>query len=127
MVTIALPWPPSINHYWRHVGNRTLISREGRDYRERVFRTLARRNIPTLEGRLAVAMNAWPPDRRRRDLDNLPKAVLDACQHASLYADDSQVDLLLIKRCEPRSNAVMDLQIQELPLTRCLLCGQEMI
>jgi len=26
-VSLILPWPPSTNRYWRHVGNRTLISR----------------------------------------------------------------------------------------------------
>ena len=31
-----LPWPPSVNHYYRHVGPRVLISRDGRKYRERV-------------------------------------------------------------------------------------------
>ncbi len=27
---LTLPYPPSVNHYWRRVGLRTLISREGR-------------------------------------------------------------------------------------------------
>ena len=26
-MVLTLPWPPSINHYWRRVGPRTLISR----------------------------------------------------------------------------------------------------
>ena len=29
-MVLTLPYPPSINHYWRRVGPRTLISREGR-------------------------------------------------------------------------------------------------
>jgi crossover junction endodeoxyribonuclease RusA len=35
-VTIKLPWPPSDNHYYRHVGPKVLISRDGRAYRARV-------------------------------------------------------------------------------------------
>ena len=27
---LELPWPPSVNHYYRHVGPRVLISRDGR-------------------------------------------------------------------------------------------------
>ncbi len=30
---VELPYPPSVNHYWRRVGDRTLISREGRKFR----------------------------------------------------------------------------------------------
>ena len=33
---MLLPFPPSANHYWRHVGPRTLISREGRTFRTNV-------------------------------------------------------------------------------------------
>ena len=27
MIRLTLPFPPSVNRYWRHVGRRTLISR----------------------------------------------------------------------------------------------------
>ena len=39
----VLPFPPSINRYYRHVGYRTLLSREGREYREIVCSLLAGR------------------------------------------------------------------------------------
>jgi crossover junction endodeoxyribonuclease RusA len=35
---------------------------------------------------------ANPPDKRRRDLDNLGKAACDAMAHVGLYRDDSQID-----------------------------------
>ena len=35
-----LPWPPSVNHYYRHVGPRVLISRDGRKYRDNVVARL---------------------------------------------------------------------------------------
>ena len=47
--------------------------------------------------RLSVRLVARPPDRRRRDLDNILKAVLDGMQ-GPLYDDDSQIDNLCIKR-----------------------------
>lgn len=103
MARLILPFPPSVNHYWRHVGAKVLISREGRAYREIVAQSVTRE--PTLAsgpiaGRLAVRVTACPPDRRRRDLDNLAKALLDALGHAGAYADDSQIDWLLIERDE---------------------------
>ena len=99
-----LPYPPSLNSYYRHVGSKVLISERGRAYRsevERVVRTLRAGGSlwpEALSGRLwlMVAMN--PPDNRRRDIDNILKATLDALTHAGLWCDDSQVDRLTIER-----------------------------
>lgn len=38
------------------------------------------------------------PDRRRRDLDNILKALFDALTHAGLWLDDSQIDFISISR-----------------------------
>ncbi len=93
-----LPYPPSVNHYWRRVGRRTLISREGRQYRRHVCPLLATDGAKPLSGRLEVVVHVFPPDRRRRDLDNAMKALLDAVEHAGVYADDGQIDRLDIHR-----------------------------
>jgi len=98
--SFELPYPPSINHYWRRVGSTTLISREGRRFRKAVCATLAARpgRGPPLAGRLAVYVTVCPPDRRRRDLDNVQKALLDALEHRGVYRDDAQIDLLVVER-----------------------------
>ena len=121
---LTLPYPPTMNTYWRRVGSHTLISREGRTFRRNVCALLdgGRRNPPTT-GRIALAMDAFPPDRRRRDLDNLPKSVLDAIGHAGVYADDSQIDLLVIRRRDVVPGGRLLVTIEELPLQRCPLCG----
>ncbi len=121
--TLDLPWPPSINHYWRRVGPRTLISREGRTFRRNVCALLGGSGRPPCSGRIALAMDAFPPDRRRRDLDNIQKPVLDALEHAGIYEDDSQIDLLLTRRGEPVKGGRLDVRVDELPLRRCPLCG----
>lgn len=119
---ITLPFPPSVNHYYRHVGPRTLISRDGREYRKAVCAMLG--SVPPFTGRIALAMDAFPPDRRRRDLDNLNKSVQDSLQHAGVYEDDSQIDLLIVRRCRQISNGLANVSIVEFPLRRCPLCGQ---
>lgn len=48
--------------------------------------------------RLSLTIDAYPPDRRKRDLDNILKSLLDALQHAGIYSDDSQIDILKISR-----------------------------
>ena len=98
MIEVELPYPPSVNHYWRRVGRRTLISRAGRQYRRRVCALLATDGAKPLSGRLEVVVHVFPPDHRRRDLDNAMKALLDAIEHAGVYDDDGQIDRLDIHR-----------------------------
>lgn len=132
---LNLPYPPSINHYWRHFRGRMVISREGRAFREDVRALLAQETStssqlsgngprkPPSGGRIALCMDAFPPDRRRRDLDNIQKPVLDALEHAAVYEDDSQIDLLITRRREVTRPGRIEIQLDELPLTRCPLCG----
>ena len=98
--TLRLPWPPSVNTYWRHGRGRTYISENGKRYREIVFvRTV--RLLPYCQQRVAVEIMAFPPDRRKRDLDNLLKALLDSLENAKAFDDDSQIDDLRICRMPP--------------------------
>ncbi|MBB7296097.1 RusA family crossover junction endodeoxyribonuclease, partial [Escherichia coli] len=54
-----------------------------------------------LSGRLAIRIIAELPDKRRRDLDNILKAPLDALTHAGLLIDDEQFDEINIVRGLP--------------------------
>jgi len=95
----ALPYPPTVNHYWLRTKRGVRISDEGRAYRRRVRGILA--GVPTFDAEVAVAISVHPPDGRRRDLDNILKALLDAMQHAGVYADDSQIAILHLVRLAP--------------------------
>jgi crossover junction endodeoxyribonuclease RusA len=101
MIEVELPYPPSINHYYRKVGPRTLISREGRRFREEVTSVLAALNLRPMTGPLEVQIDVYPPDRRRRDIDNVQKALLDALEHGGAYQDDSQIVRLAIEKHDP--------------------------
>ena len=46
------------------------------------------------EGRLAIAVTLFPPDRRRYDLDNRLKAVLDSLTEARVWEDDRYVKII---------------------------------
>lgn len=47
--------------------------------------------VKHFKGHLKVEIEAFRPDKRRRDLDNLLKATLDGLAHAGVYEDDSQI------------------------------------
>ena len=123
---ITLPWPPSINHYYRNVGSRTLISREGRTFRRHVCGLLSEHGSAHLpiEGRLAVSILVFPPDRRRRDIDNIQKPVLDALQHAGMYRDDSQIDLLITRRGDIIPGGRLEIEVLDMPVRTCPLCDR---
>jgi crossover junction endodeoxyribonuclease RusA len=126
---ITLGYPPSANHYYRRVGPRTLISREGRTFRREVCALLVGNGPrkPPAGGRIALCLEAFPPDRRRRDLDNLQKPTLDALQHAGVYKDDSQIDVLVAVRHEPVDGGRVVVVVEELPLHCCPLCRQTLL
>lgn len=96
-IHVDLPFPPSVNHYWRHSRGRHYIGPEGKQYgilvKLAVNTRLKRSGEPTtpIAGPIVVDITAYPPDRRLRDLDNLLKATLDALQRAGVYADDHQI------------------------------------
>ncbi|WP_159137369.1 RusA family crossover junction endodeoxyribonuclease, partial [Citrobacter braakii] len=39
----------------------------------------------------------YPPDARRRDIDNYNKALFDALTHAGIWEDDSQIKRMLVE------------------------------
>lgn len=96
---ITLPWPPSNNRYYRHNRGRTHISAEGKAYRAAVAE-IVERLLLDIETPLPLRLRieCYMPDRRRRDLDNLQKAVFDALTKAGFWLDDVQViDYRVIK------------------------------
>ena len=115
MLELELPFPPSINHYYRHVGPRTLISREGRAFRRKVCSALSAAGVKPASGPLAVGLELYPPDRRRRDIDNVQKPLLDALEKGGAYYDDSQIKKLLTIMCEPVKDGRVIVCIEEIP------------
>lgn len=54
---------------------------------------LAMGNRTPMTTPVAVTLDFYLPDRKRRDLDNLAKAVMDACNNV-VWKDDNQVHVL---------------------------------
>lgn len=121
MIQIHLPYPPSVNRYWRHLrsgpmAGRVLVSAEGRGYREEVAAKARAQALQRSEGRLRVSVYLVPGDRRRRDIDNPLKSLLDALTYAGAWADDSQIRRLEVEMLDPapgRAQAVVHIQSHE--------------
>jgi crossover junction endodeoxyribonuclease RusA len=94
-----LPYPPSVNHTWRHKGGQFYVSPKTKTYRADVLAAVwSQGKPPQLECPLTVHLYVTPPDKRVRDLDNIFKVVLDALAKAGVYVDDSQIVELKAKR-----------------------------
>ncbi len=111
MITLELPFPPSVNHYWRKGRNVTYISKEGQHFIQDVAAIVTRAFLANdwqpwgEDVRLNVALVLHAPTRRKYDIDNRIKATLDALVKAGLFEDDEQVDTLGVSRGEYRKNA----------------------
>jgi crossover junction endodeoxyribonuclease RusA len=100
-----LPYPPTINHYYglTRTGQR-FIGKKGTEFRKQVVELL--REIPESSNtlgkdvRIQVWIEVFCPDRRKRDLDNIKKPLLDSLTHAGVWEDDCQVDDIRSVRCE---------------------------
>lgn len=99
-IELVLPWPPSANQMYRHVGAKVLISERGRKYRLEVAEVLARAGSPRLKGALSLTLLVFPPDNRRRDMDNITKNVQDSLAKGGLFKDDSQIVKLTVGKRE---------------------------
>lgn len=97
-----MPWPPSINGYWRTFRNRQIISKKGREYRLSVLRICKIIGIEDelIDGKLEVSITLNPPTLRRYDVDNFNKALFDGLTHAGFWIDDQQVQKLTISKGE---------------------------
>lgn len=113
---IRLPYPPSMNTYLRHLPNgRTLLSERGRTYHGTVWEVVKRAfpgHTPFL-GPLVVTVTAFPPDKRRRDLDNIFKCVGDGLTKAGVWKDDSQIQRLTIQWGEFWPVGALEVEIEE--------------
>lgn len=126
-VSLALPYPPSVNSIWRSMiigcrctpraQIRVLLSARGRTYRRDAIQAHAAQGAPSLPAgaRLALTINVHVPDRRTRDLSNIPKALEDALTHAGLWADDSLIDELHLYRRPPTPGGQIRITVTTLP------------
>jgi len=97
MIEITLPWPPTVNTYWRNFNGRTIISKRGREYRHEVLHQVLQQKADLkIDYAMKIEIQAFRPDRRRRDLDNLLKALLDSLAHANVMQDDALVEDLRV-------------------------------
>ncbi|MEQ8353813.1 MAG: RusA family crossover junction endodeoxyribonuclease [Leptospiraceae bacterium] len=100
-ISLDLPYPPTVNTYWRKYRGKMVLSAKGRSYKEAVrypVLSKTRGHVFKDPDPLRVIAILFPPDRRKRDIDNSLKALLDALGNDVLYSDDSQISEIHVYR-----------------------------
>lgn len=111
MLTLTLPYPPSVNHYLAHTRNGVYRTAEAKSYREIVAWILHDMEIEPLEGLLAVEIYAYRP-RKAGDIDGILKVSLDAMSKLA-YVDDKQIVELHVHRRDDKNNPRLEVTIWE--------------
>lgn len=103
MIELIVPWPPTANHYYgqRPKGGR-FIKPAGKAFRVEVKATaMESKACNYIAGPIHLEIDAFPPDNRKRDLDNINKALLDALEESGVFKDDSQIIKLTSTKHQP--------------------------
>ena len=107
-----LPYPPSVNHIYMPVkrGKKRgyALNEKAAAYRNDVILTIGK-GFTTITTPIRVLVELFMPDNRKRDLDNLGKALFDAMTYAGVWKDDSLIhDLRIIRRgIKPNGQAIV--------------------
>lgn len=112
VISFTLPFAPSSNHYWGQFRNRRFIKKQGLQFREETDRIL--KGAPKLVGKMKIEIAVYVPDNRKRDIDNLLKATLDAIEHAELYSNDNLIDDIRIYRAGKVEGGKLEIKLQEI-------------
>ena len=108
MLEIYVPFPPTINSYYVKSRNGIFLSNKGKLFRASLAESVIEQlgdfcpygspMSPDPDIRLLLEVVLFMPDKRKRDLDNYMKALLDAFTCAGLWTDDSIIDQLFVYR-----------------------------
>jgi len=111
---IFLPFPPTVNNYYTKTQRGVFISQKGKKYRAEIEDAVQQQCGPLqLAGQLFLEVILFVPDKRRRDVDNYIKALLDALTHAGLWMDDSQIDQLHLYRGAKVHNGLVWIRVND--------------
>jgi len=111
MITLELPYPPSVNNYWQVARNRIIKTKQARDYKKTIAQLMLVyskqirgwiKDIENDERTLALAIAVHYPKRGgpTADIDNLTKVAID-CLEGTLFKNDRQFRHVQISR-EPQ-------------------------
>src|SRR5689334_17492242 len=122
MTLTLLGEPRSTNHVWKHSCQRgflhSYMTPDGRTLKES-YQWQARsqyREAP-LKGPLTIAVTLFHGTRRKHDIDNYSKVVLDALTGV-VWVDDSQIEEMTVRRGYDKENPRIEITALDVSLIK---------
>lgn len=106
--------PPSVNSLWVNKPNGRYKSKRGKIFENLACDELKKqfRYKPLTSG-LKVHISLYFKDKRKRDIDNYNKAILDSMTEI-VYEDDSQIEELNVKKLVGCGFNKVEIEVEEL-------------
>lgn len=99
-----IPYPPSVNHIYMRTKKGTVVrSPQYIKFIKSVFGIVYGTRL-VKASRYRVDIELFPPDNRKRDIDNILKGTFDALTHCGLWRDDKLIVELHMYKREPEKN-----------------------
>ena len=103
---LTLPHPPTANKrlILAKGKRRMILAQSFRDYYAKVaviVNLKKPKKFKPFDGPVVLTVYWHPPDKRKRDQDNVLKAIKDSLTKARIWKDDSQVKEMHMYTCEP--------------------------
>lgn len=96
MIQLTLPWPPSQNRLWRNSGKRVYRDPKYMTWLKEAGWVIKIARAEKIIGPFSASIILNPPDKRRIDIDNRVKGLLDLAQQSGLIEDDCLCRLLVV-------------------------------
>ena len=123
---LELPYPPSVNHYWTPIVRfnphtrmhyaTLVLSPAAKTYHEETgwFCLSQRPRVHgwPLYGALMLTLRITPPDGRRRDRDNILKAIADTLVRGGVIVDDELIKEIHLYSLPPMNGGRVDVCIE---------------
>jgi crossover junction endodeoxyribonuclease RusA len=114
-MTFTMPYPPTVNTYWRIFKGRMILSANARRYKQTAALKAKAAGARPLQGPVSVTLHVYRP-RKVGDLDNVLKACLDALRGVA-YVDDKQITDISAHRYDDKERPRIDVEIEALGRT----------
>ena len=92
--------PPSVNAYWKKTrsGGR-MVSEEARQFKKDFIYSVRERGVTgkPSKKRIELHLDLYFKDKRKKDIDNYCKGILDSMS-GLIFEDDEQIDKLIINK-----------------------------
>lgn len=120
---INLTFPTVTGNHYKSLNfarKRVFVTKSGQRYRLAIKADLMKADaIKRYDVPLSVKMKIVPPDRRRRDIDNICKTLFDALTLAGLWTDDKLIKKLTVEVVEPTKPGYIEMEIDDVHIPTC--------